>query len=223
MRVNRRPRRVAYVLLACVVSVTCARAAPTAPTTPRGIAQAWSDAARRDDAHAAYRLLSAETRRTLPFAEFQVRWQDSRVERQRQANALAEKLAEPGSLLQHATVILPDGKTAQLVGDGNLWSLEAPLLSSARASTPADALRLFAAAIESRNVEALLRVLTSARRAGLRDALLAFVGGLQSHASTDIEVVGDRATLRWSDGKRRWKINLRKEGDEWRVDDIDPL
>lgn len=210
-------------LIACLLYGACARATPTVPSSPRGIAQAWANALIQDDARAAYALLSHGTRRTLTFDVFQANWQDSRVERQRQAQAMTERLAADTSIVQRAKVVLPDGKTASLVGDGNDWRLETPLLYSARAGTPEDALRHFAVALENRNVEALMRVLTSARRAGLGEALLAFVAGLKTHAGSGIERMGDRATLRWSDGKRRWKITLKKEGDAWHVDDIDPM
>src|SRR5262249_38734619 len=102
------------------------------------------------------------------------------------------------------------------------WRLETPLLSFARASTPQEALRLFASAVEARNFDAVMRVLTSTRRDGLRQVIDAFVSGLKSHLGESIEVTGDRANLIWSDGKRRWKVTLKKEEGEWRVDDFSP-
>ena len=99
--------------------------------------------------------------------------------------------------------------------------METPLFGSARASSPQEALRLFAEALEARSVEGVLRLLTSTRREGLSDVLDKFVAGVKTHSGGEIEITGDRAILKWNDGKNRWKITLRQENGEWRIDDVD--
>ena len=66
--------------------------------------------------------------------------------------------------------------------------------------------------------------MTSRRRDGISQQVDSFVTSLLAHlADPDayVEETGkDRAELRWDDDGRRYRIVLRKEGDEWRVDDI---
>lgn len=183
--------------------------------------RAYVDAVHRDDPRGAYDLLSASRKKELSFDEFERRWKDSKAERDRQATALEAGLKDSPSLGEKATVTLSDQKTTTLLHEGGEWHLEAPLMSSARASSPQEALRLFAAAIEARSFEGAMRLLTSTRRDGLNDLLTLFETGVKGHAGGEIEITGDRATLRWNDGKKRWKITLRQENGEWRVDDID--
>src|SRR6185436_19465843 len=78
--------------------------------------------------------------------------------------------------------------------------LESELVSRSRARQPRDAIRLFAEAIAGRDIAGALHVLTQRRRDGLTKQVEGFVAGI---------------------GKRiRYRIVLRKEDDEWRVDDI---
>jgi hypothetical protein len=199
---------------------------PSAASTRGGAAPApelvrWVDAVRRDDARAAYALLSPGRQKEVSYDDFERRWKETKVERERQAAALEAGLKDRPQLGERATVTLTGDKTATLVHEQGEWHMEAPLMGSARASSPQEALRLFAEALEARSFEGVLRLLTSTRRDGLNEKLVQFLGGLKSHAGGEIEITGDRATLRWNDGKTRWKVTLRQEGGEWRIDDVD--
>jgi hypothetical protein len=189
--------------------------------TPAPQLHAWADAVKRDDAHAAYNLLSPAQQKKESFDEFERRWKDTKPERDAQAAALEAGLRDAPSLGEKATVTLSDQKTTSLVHERGEWHMEAPLLGAARASSPQEALALFAAALEDRSVEGVMRLLTSTRRDGLNDQLTLFITGMKSHAGGEIQVTGDRATMQWNDGKHRWKITLRQENGEWRIDDFD--
>src|SRR5262249_46135122 len=137
------------------------------------------------------------------------------------SGALSASLTENARKSEQGKLVLADGKTTQLIREGDDWRLEAPLLSSARAATPQEALRLIASAIEARNFEGVMRLVTSRPREVMRKWVDACASGVKAHLGESIEVTNDRATLIWNDGRKRWRVILRKEEGEWRVDDFD--
>ena len=109
----------------------------------------------------------------------------------------------------------------QLEREGKTWRLESELVSRSRAKRPRDAIRMFADAVAARDVNGALGVLTQRRRDGLAKQVEGFIAGLGKHVNDPIEEFGnDRAELRWDENGIRYRIVLRKEDDEWRIDDI---
>jgi hypothetical protein len=182
--------------------------------------QAWLDAVAKDDPRAAYDLLAAPVKKDMPYEVFAQRWKDTRPERDRQAAALRAALKEDPRLGERGKLLLNDGKVVPMIHEANGWRVETALLSSARAATPQDALRLLIGALEAHSYEGVLRLLTSTRRDGLKDVTEDFITGLKANLGQGIEVRSDRAMIQWSDGKRRWKVTLKKENGEWRIDDL---
>jgi hypothetical protein len=207
-------------VMAAALLAACPGPRTRSDRPPSTAVQAWLDAVVRDDPRGAYDLLAAPVRKDMTYEVFARRWQESRPERERQVSALTAALKEDPRLGERGKLFLTDGKVVAMIHEPGGWRIEAPLLSSARAATPQDALRLLIAAIESHSYEGVLRLLTSTRREGLRDVTEAFVTGLKANIGQGIEVRGDRATIQWSDGKRRWKVTLKKENGEWRIDDL---
>jgi hypothetical protein len=185
-------------------------------------ARAWAQAVERDDPKAAYALLADGVRRKVTYSMFAREWQETKQERQRQAAQLAAALRDGVVHGERGRLVLADGKSTVLVHESAGWRLDSPLLALGRASSPQEALRQLAAALEARSFDAVMRVLTSTRRDGLRQVLDTFVTGLRAHMGESIEVTGDRATVTWSDGKRRWRVILKREDGEWRIDDFAP-
>jgi hypothetical protein len=63
--------------------------------------------------------------------------------------------------------------------------------------------------------------LVTLEREGIAKQVEGFIAGLAKHANGPIDNFGsDRAELRWDENGVRYRIVLRKEDDEWRVDDI---
>ena len=68
---------------------------------------------------------------------------------------------------------------------------------------------------------AALNVLTQRRRDGLTKQVEGFISGLGKRINDRLDRFGpDRAELRWDENGIRYRIVLRKEDDEWRIDDI---
>lgn len=212
-------------LAVCLAAAGCAaRGAARASEPVSNGVSAYLAALRSDDPHRAYSLLSSDARKEVSFETFAALWKEHRAEREQQARALEEDLRGGADLGERARVSLEGGKTVGLRRQPGGWRLDVPLLSRTHAATPHVAVEVFAAALTARDYEAVMRILTSRRRDGIGKRVDDFVGSLERHlgdARHRVSFIGkDRAELQWSENGRSYKIILRLEGDEWRVDDV---
>lgn len=205
-----------------VVLVVAACGGASGPSSPAadGV-RAYVRALRDNNPRDAYALLSAEARKKVSFDEFALAWKQSDKERAWQARALDDGLHGNPDVGERALISFSDGKLVQLEREGKTWRLESELVSRSRAKQPRDAIRLFAEAITARDITGVLNVLTQRRRDGLTRQVEGFVAGIGKRINDRIDQFGnDRAELRWDENGIRYRIVLRKEEDEWRVDDI---
>jgi hypothetical protein len=208
--------------LLSVVLALGACGGPAGPSSPAadGV-RAYVNALKSNDAMDAYGLLSSDTRKKISYDEFALQWKQSDKERQWQAKVLEESLKGNPDVGERALISFSDGKLVQLEREGKMWRLESELVSRSRAKRPRDAIRLFADAIGQRDINGILGVLTQRRRDGLTKQVEGFVAGIGKRINDRIDEFGnDRAELRWDENGIRYRIVLRKEDDEWRVDDI---
>jgi hypothetical protein len=179
------------------------------------------EALRADDPHHAYDLLSGDVRKQVSFDEFALAWKQSKAEREWQAKALEASLRGDPDVGERALASYSDGKMVSLEREGKQWHLESALVSTSKAKRPRDAIRMFAEALAHNDLEGVLRTLTSRRRSGLAAQLEGFLAGLQRKIDDKIDEIGsDKAELRWDENGIQYRIVLRKEEGEWRIDDI---
>ena len=205
-----------------LVVVLAACGGPAGPSSPAadGV-RMYVHALNANDPHAAYGLLSSDARKKLSFDDFALQWKQSDKERQWQIKVLEESLKGNPDVGERALITYSDGKLVQLEREGRAWRLESELVSRSRAKRPLDAIRLFADALAQKDVGRVLGVLTQRRRDGLTKQVEGFLAGIGKRINGPLEQVSpDRAELRWDENGIRYRIVLRKEDDEWRVDDI---
>jgi hypothetical protein len=208
------------LVVAAALSLSCG--APHGPTTPAsdGV-KAYVAALRSDDPHDAYGLLTGAARKKISYDEFALQWKQSKKEREWQAARLEESLKGNPDVGERALISFSDGKLVQLERDGKAWRLESELVTRSRARKPRDAIRLFADAVKDKDINAVLGVLTARRREGIKKQIDGFLDGIGKRINEKIDEFGqDRAELRWDENNIRYRIVLRKEDDEWRIDDI---
>jgi hypothetical protein len=207
------------VVLAVAVAACGGASGPSSPAAD-GV-RAYVRALRDNNPRDAYALLSAETRKQVSFDEFALAWKASDKERGWQARVLEDGLKGNPDVGERALISFSDGKLVQLEREGKTWRLESELVSRSRAKQPRDAVRRFAEAVAARDITGVLNVLTQRRRDGLKRQVESFVAGVGKRINDRIDQFGnDRAELRWDENGIRYRIVLRKEEDEWRVDDI---
>jgi len=214
--------RLVLAILATMVATGCGTVVKKRVTPPASTGvRAFVSALRSDNPRMAYDMLADETRRSVPFDEFAVLWKQSAPERKFQAQTLEEGLKGDPDLGERSRVVYADGKTVYLLREGGAWKLEAALVSRYHSANPRDAIQIFAEAVAARDYEGVMHILTSQRRNAIRKQVDAFATSLLGHLDDEISLVGkNKAVLRWEDADTRYRIVLRKEGDEWRVDDI---
>ncbi|HEU0032989.1 MAG TPA: hypothetical protein VFQ53_20295 [Kofleriaceae bacterium] len=183
--------------------------------------QAYLSALRSDSPRAAYDMMTSSQKKKISYDEFALQWKQSAKERAWQIEVLERSLKGNPDVGERALISYSDGKLVQLQREGDRWKLESELVSRSRAKRPRDAIRLFADAIAARDIGAVLGVLTQRRRDGLTKQVEGFVAGIGKRINDRIEEFGgDRAELRWDENGIRYRIVLKREDDEWRVDDI---
>lgn len=188
--------------------------------------RSYQQALMRDDAQAAYALLSPSLQQGLPREQFDQLWQQQRPERLEQAQKLGQlldkrggKLGRPPGLGSRAVLTLPQGTQLAMVPVSGAWRVAEPDLQQARARTPEEALQLLLLAIEQRSYPALLRLLSASERQALEAELRERVERLRSTLSKGqpVEVSGDRARVQYDP---RFFIDLKREPDGWRILDF---
>jgi hypothetical protein len=211
----------AAAVAAAAITAGCrgSAAGPSAPAAA-GV-RAYIAALKSNDPRDAYGLLAAPARKKVSYDEFALAWKQSEKERAWQAKVLEESLKGNPDVGERALISYSDGKLVQLEREGRAWRLDSELVSRSRARRPRDAIRLFADAIAARDISGVLGVLTQRRRDGLTKQVEGFVAGIGKRINDKIDEFGnDRAELRWDENGIRYRIVLRKEDDEWRIDDI---
>lgn len=217
-----RSRLLCAAALVAAAALGAACGGSSGPSSPAATGvRAYIAALKSNDPRDAYGLLAASVRKKVSYDEFALSWKQSEKERAWQAKTLEESLKGNPDVGERALVSYSDGKLVQLEREGRAWRLDSELVSRSRARRPRDAIRLFADAIAARDVSGVLGVLTQRRRDGLTKQVEGFVAGIGKRINDKIDEFGnDRAELRWDENGIRYRIVLRKEDDEWRVDDI---
>jgi hypothetical protein len=209
--------------VACATVLACA-CAPRGTQTPSGsavdAARGIAATLRDDDPHAGWNILAGSVRDRERYEDFAARWRASRNEREQRATAIETAVREGDQVGARAELELADGPKTTLVRERGGWRLETPLVARIDAASPNEALRLFSRALDDRSVPEILRLLTTSRREDVRRALERFATGLRAHLGDALDVSGDRATLSWHDGEHRYRIILKRESGEWRIDDF---
>jgi len=209
-------------LVAVALLIGCGGAAKHEPRATTGV-RAYVEALRADDARAAWNLLSEQARSGMTFDEFQSAWRQSTAERKRQAAEMEEGLKGEPDVAETAQVTYPDGKVVSLHHDEGTWRLDSGLVSRTVAHSPLDAIDIFADAVDRRDFNSVMTILTERRRDGINRFVSDFASSLRKQKSAEgISFMGkNRAELKWDENGMQYKVILIRENDEWRVDDFD--
>lgn len=156
-----RARRIRAVLGGLVVAAVASGAGCARPQPDPALQaiRSYQQALVKDDAQAAYALLSPSLQQSLPREQFEQLWQQQRPERLEQARQLGQLLdkgsgGKPGRPLglgARALLTLPQGTQLTVVPAGGAWRVAAPDLQQVRARTPEEALQLLLLAVEQRS------------------------------------------------------------------------
>lgn len=204
--------RTLSLLLALGLAPACGPATPK--LGPHEALRRYIAAVKRDRPAEAYALLDERLRRRYTRDQFIGKWKRVRRELAQQAAALERRLASK-PVATRADVLYPSGVQATLVAPrSERWSIVGGPSLSMHTPSPIHALRAFVLALEQRNLEAVLQLMTPEVRKRLTEwskHLGAAVG------TKEISITGNEATLRFGEGAY---VKLKRTKGQWRIVDF---
>jgi len=183
---------------------------------PQGTLEAYLAAVEADHPHRAYELLDPSVQRQVSRADFVKRWKGARGEIVAQAQALRAALRRP--LVLKGRLDYGAGVRAHLAYVDNHWKIEEGVTLAAETGTPLDTLRAFVIAVERRDYASVLRLLAVPVKESIERDIEDRLSRLKAGLKQEIEVIGNKARLQYDP---RYKIELVKEGAQWRISDFD--
>jgi hypothetical protein len=190
----------ALLLLACVLAGCRGGRELHSPTAVR---EAYLDALAKDDPKAAYALLAPQLRRRVPYPTFEARWRADAAERAAilEAGRAASKGRDRVAVARRATTVHDGGVVLHWAKLGKQWFVVDGLPGDPRASTPAEAIRGFLAAIAKAELGGAQRYLSDELATRMREDFAARVDAIEAALQVPgaIELSEDlsRAQLRY--------------------------
>lgn len=205
--------------LAIVVLGACG---PRGTRSPEAARAAYLDALRKDDPVAAYALLAPDVRARVDYPSFLARWRDDVAER--------KQIVEGAAALDGSRVVA--GHTATTVHEGGVvlrwaklgkgWVVTGGLPPTARASTPAEAIRGFIAALGAAPLGAAQQFLSPELADALRedwaDRARAIEAALAKPGAIELSDDLRRAQLRYEPGR---VIVLEQTATGWAITNLE--
>lgn len=159
-----------------------------------------------------YDRLSEETRRGISRETFVQRWRELRPEISRQAAAIRRKLDQGTDMTTRAT--FPSGMSVGLRLEKGRWVITEGVMLAPDLSSPEGAVRALATALDRRNAEGVLRLLTEAARKRVEGGVDDRARNLRQALEGRLTVEGDRARLPYGTGR---VLELERRGGSWRI------
>jgi len=169
---------------------------------------------RANDSKAAYGMLSTKVRRGLSYEVFARKWKKNYAELQIQAADIQKQLGRHKQYEVHARMSLGPRRSIAFSHEDKSWRIVTGVGGGVDAPTPREAVRALVKAMESKNLSAFIKLLSTDRRKRFVREMTLRLEKLKANLDRDFEVTGDRARLQYD--PRFW-IMLVKENGAWRV------
>jgi hypothetical protein len=217
-------------LLLFLLALPIAGCGGSAGADPDRVLRDYSLALEAGKAAEAYALLSAESKKSISFEQFQRILKENPEE----ARELAQSLRRPQSAPPRvtATVTGPDGESAiLLIYEQGVWRVDASAIDLYSQRTPEAAVKAFLRAYENKRFDVLLKFVPDDQSEGLTAAELKkswegeeradmdrLTGALKASLPTaKVELFGDRATLAFGAGG---SVELVRERGLWKIEEL---
>ncbi len=185
------------------------------PADPRSVVREYRAAVERRDAQALHAMLTQRDRERLGRSGVRERLIEGGGEVQNSAVAVSSSDAV---VRVEAEFTTPRGVPVSVVTQRGGYHVGAAGALPPRPVSPEQALALLRDALERRDYERLLRILSGASATSLEEELTSIADGLEDIDRLDIRVDGAAADVIVPGGHR---VRLRREGDVWKVEDFE--
>lgn len=201
--------------LACLMIVACATRGPRSPEQLRG---AYADALEKNDPRAAYALLDASVRSTLPFETFETRWNENAKRHAASARAIRELPEDLQPALAEGTTVHSDGRILHWAKSDGRYYVTDGLPGSVETTTPAQTVRALIAAVRRTDMSSIRQLLGEDLAARIGDDWTARAEAMEAALDRPgaIELTADlrRAELRYEPSRI---LTLEQTPAGWRV------
>lgn len=205
------PRRLLPPLLLSVF--TLAACAQTA-SPPQSVIERYASAVADHDHDAVWELLDEDARMGMDEDEFEAFFEANHALIQEQADALVRGSRDVDVQID-ALVELGDHRTASLTWQQDQWFLTEAVPTGTGQQTPRDTLAAFIAALDSKDLDNMLTLLSRNRRGALVGEFRALRQSIVASIDGGLVTRGDRAVLKLDNGD---KVILVREEGEWRIE-----
>jgi hypothetical protein len=225
----KKAHRVSWLSLGAALASAAGCGSAAMHQGPSDTLRAYSRALDEGRADDAYRLLSAEAKRTLTLEALRRMIKENEAEVKDTARFLAQPASDP---VVTATVTSPKGETMLLVYEGGAWRLDVSTIDLYGQGTPKHAIEAFLRAFEKKRYDVLVRFVPDAHLEGLdqkklqsawegaqKEDMLRITAAIRSALPTArFEETGDRATMAYGTGGT---VQLVREHGVWKIEDFD--
>jgi hypothetical protein len=220
-------RTALLLLIATTLPLGCGG---SAGADPGRVLHDYSLAVEAGESAEAYALLSAESKKSISFEQFQRILKENPEEARELARSLRRPQSGPPRVT--ATVTGPDGESSiLLVYEQGAWRVDASAIDLYSQRTPEAAVKAFLRAYENRRFDVLLKFVPDDQSEGLTAAELKkswegeeradmdrLTGALKASLPTaKVELFGDRATLAFGAGG---SVELVRERGLWKIEEL---
>ena len=186
---------------------------------PYGVVDQYVAAIEANRPDLAYRLLDRRVRQRVSKKDFVSRWKGCQAELKQQARALRARSGARHTLKVRARAEYASGLRADLVYRDENWKIERNIIESPRSTaTPEDAVKALIWAVEQRDFQAVMSVLSGPARKTVERAISRRIKQLRQGLGRGFEVTENKARLRYG---RQFKLDLVREDGEWKISDFD--
>lgn len=209
---RRRPLLASLALAAVAVSGCAAHAPP-----PQQTVEAWIDAVQREDAEAAWDLLDDSARQGMTRDSFDAFFKKHHAELVVRANQLQARADQATARVEAQLPLDPQHTLALRHSDAG-WRLASVDPDGLQQHTPRDTLASFVGALDARDLDTLLALMSEERRVGLLGELDLLREQIARHLDQDLVTRGDRAVLQLDGGDRL--LLVRRDG-RWHIESLE--
>lgn len=204
------PRRSLHLLLFLLAAPACAQTA--AP--PQSVIERYTEAVSAHDHGVVWELLDEDARLGLDEEEFAAFFEANYDLIREQADALSKGGQDVDAHID-AQVDLADHRVASLTWQDDRWFLTEAVPTGSGQQTPRDTLAAFVIALDGKDLDSLLTLMSHNRRGALVGEFKALRQGIVSSLDGGLVTRGDRAVLKLDNGD---KVVLVREEGQWRIE-----
>jgi hypothetical protein len=207
-------RSIVVLLLSGAIALATGCARSAAAQHPRGTLGEYVRHVYANNPRGAYRLLSQKVREVQSYEAFERAWRKHYQDLRAQATEIEVGIKKRKSYKLTAHMKVGGLREVRFVHDGTGWRIKSGVTTGVEAASPREAVLALVRALEGRNFQAFLKLLTKSRREAFTREITQRLEKLKANLDRAVDLSGNRARFQYD--PRFW-IQLVKENGSWKI------